>query len=420
MIKDVVMPKAGLTMIEGTIVEWLVPEGSRVKKGDALMEYENEKSVQTCDARNDGFLHITAGVGETIPIGEKIGLLAETQEEYALLVSGTAGGEKSAVNEKISGAETSPSEEKNSGAEIPEKFTVKTPSSGKDGHVRASGLARKMAAEAGIDLADVPAPSGRVQKKDIEAYLKSRAASSVFAAPTPASVENDEITEIPWIGVRKTVATNMFKSLQTTAQCTCVRELDATPLLELRAKLADCAETLGCKISVNDLLCMMLAKILLRHPLANATYDGKNVSTHSHVHLSVAVATEHGLMVPVVKNIDTLSLTEIHHCVKNLAQQAKDRTLPPGSQAGGTCTITNYGVFPIDFATPVVNAPQTCIIGFGRTSLKPAILPDGTVGAREMMSVAFTFDHQVFDGYSVGKILEDIEKFMKVPEMILA
>ncbi len=416
MINDVVMPRAGLTMVEGTIVEWLVAEGAQVKKGDALMEYENEKSVQTCEALTAGFLHITAQVGDTIPISERIGYLAETQEEYASLLGGS---ETKSESQKGCARECPECvHQVDAPADFPAAPQSAAPAPAGDGHVRASGLARKMAAEAGINLADVPAPDGRVQKKDVEAYLKARAAAP--AASSVSAVDDDEITEIPWIGVRKTIATNMLKSMQTTSQCTCMREMDATALLALRAKLVENAEMLGCKVSVNDLLCKMLGKVLLKHPLANGTYDGKKVVSHKHVHLSVGVATDNGLMVPVVRNIDTLSLKEIHDQVKTLAEQAKDRSLPPGAQAGGTCTITNFGVFPIDLGTPVLNIPQTCIIGFGRTVLKPAILPDGTVGARQMMFVSFTFDHQVFDGFSVGKILKDIEDYMKVPEMILA
>ncbi len=407
MIKDVVMPKAGLTMVEGTIVEWIAAEGSQVKKGDALMEYENEKSVQTCDALNGGILHITAQAGETIPIGEKIGALAETQAEYDSLLGGTpeAAPEKGCARECPECVHQ---------AEIP---AASAEPAAKDGHVRASGLARKMAAEAGINLADVPAPNGRVQKKDIEAYLKAKAAAP---APAPAAAIEDETTEIPWVGVKKTIAANMLKSIQTTAQCTCMREVDVTDFLALRGKFVACADTLGCRVSVNDLLCKLLAKVLPRHPLANATFDGKKVTSYKHVHLSVGVATENGLMVPVLRNADTLTLTEIHNQVKALAEQAKNRTLPSGSQSGGTCTITNFGVFPIDFSTPVINLPQTCIVGFGRPSLKPAVLPDGSIGARQMMHVVFTFDHQVIDGLEVGRIFEDIETFLKTPELILA
>ncbi len=407
MVSEVVMPKAGLTMVEGTIMEWLVPEGAQVKKGDAIMEYENEKNTIKCDALADGILHIIARVGETVPIGVQIGALADTREEYQSLLSATA----PAVPAAAPAAEEVPA-----AVSAPAAAPAVSATAVEGGHVRASGLARKMAAEAGIDLALVPAAGGRIHAKDVKAYL---------AAPKPAAAaafvdgEADEINEIPWIGVKKTIANNMLGSMQTTAQCTCMLEADVTELLNLRKKLADSQETLGFKVSVNDLLCKMLGKVMAKHPLANATFDGKTLYSHKHVNLSVAVATDNGLMVPVVRHIDALSLAQIHDKIKTYAQQAKDRCLPVDAQSGGTCMVTNFGVFPMDFATPILNAPQTCIVGFGRSVLRPAVLPDGTIGARQMMYVTVTLDHQVIDGNEVGRIFADIQTYLQNPEMIL-
>ena len=157
-----------------------------------------------------------------------------------------------------------------------------------------------------------------------------------------------------------------------------------------------------------------------KHPYANATFDGKTLYTHKHVHLSVAVGAEDGLMVPVVKNVDLLSVTEISGKIRDLAARAKTKSLRPNEQSGGTCTITNVGMFPIDIGTPVINPPQTAICGFGRTVLRPVILPDGSVGARSMMNVFLTFDHQILDGLEVGRILKDIQCYIEHPELILA
>lgn len=414
MIKDVVMPKAGLTMVEGTIMEWKVEEGAKVSKGDVLMEYENEKNTIEMEALADGILHITAQVGDTIPIGERIGYLADTTEEYEQVVaqSSSAPAAASAPAKTESRVPASAPVVAPAPQAAPQTQNITAVS---EGHVRASGLARKMAKEAGIDLAYVPSENGRIQAKDVEAFLAAPKAPAAVAQET-----YDVVTEIPWIGVKKTIANNMMTSMQSTAQSTCMLEADVTDLMALRKKLADNAEVLGYKVSVNDLLCKMLGKILVNHPKANATFDGKTLYTHSHVHLSVAVATENGLMVPVVRNIDTLSLKEIHDQVKTYAQQAKDKKLPMDAQSGGTCMLTNFGVFPMDFSTPILNAPQTCIIGFGRPSLKPAVLPDGTIGVRQKMYVTFTLDHQVIDGLEVGRIFGDIEKYMENPEMILA
>jgi pyruvate/2-oxoglutarate dehydrogenase complex dihydrolipoamide acyltransferase (E2) component len=408
------MPRAGLTMVEGTISTWKVPEGASVQKGDVLMEYENEKSIQECEALNSGILHILAQEGDTVAVGAPIAVLAADQQEYDSLANGGA----AAATAVSTAAPAAPTVSAAPAA-------VKTPvvTGGKavmsDGHIRATGLARKMAKEAGVSLADI-APTGgpdglRIVAKDVEAYL-----SAPKATPAVSTALEDEITEIPWTGIRKTIARNMFNSLQTTAQNTCTVKCDVTDLLALREKFVADQEQLGCKITVNDLLCKMLGKVVAKHPFANATFDGKTLYSHKHVHLSVAVATEDGLMVPVVRNIDTLTLTEINAQIKTLAQRAKDKQLTADEQSGGTFTITNVGMFPIDLATPVINLPQTCICGFGRPRLEPAVLPDGTIGPRQMMNVFLTFDHQVIDGLECGRIFQDIQYHLEHPEMILA
>ena len=266
---------------------------------------------------------------------------------------------------------------------------------------------------------EVEVEAGKAMLLDeYEAIAPAPAAAAPVAAAA-ASVE-DEISEIPWTGVRKTIARNMMNSLQSMAQNTCTLEVDCTDLLALREKFVADQEMLGCKITVNDLLCKMLGKVVAKHPLANATFDGKTLYTHKHVHLSVAVATEDGLMVPVVRNIDTLSLTEINAKIKDLAQRAKEKKLDGSEMTGGTFSITNVGMFPIDYGTPVINPPQTCICGFGRPKLKPAVLPDGTIGPRMMMNVFLTFDHQIIDGLECGRIFKDLEYYILHPEMILA
>ena len=415
---EIVMPRAGLTMVEGTISEWKVAEGAQVNKGDVLMEYENEKNVIECEALESGVIHLVAKEGETVPVGGVIAVMAADQGEYDALVNGGA-----------SAAAAPAAEEKGCARECPTcvhtNAAAPTAPAVTGGRIRATGLAKKLAREAGIDLALVQ-PSGgpdgtRIVAKDVENYLKAPkpAAAAAPVAAAAASVE-DEITEIPWTGVRKTIARNMMNSLQSMAQNTCTLEVDCTDLLALREKFVADQEMLGCKITVNDLLCKMLGKVVAKHPLANATFDGKTLYTHKHVHLSVAVATEDGLMVPVVRNIDTLSLTEINAKIKDLAQRAKEKKLDGSEMTGGTFSITNVGMFPIDYGTPAINPPQTCICGFGRPKLKPAVLPDGTIGPRMMMNVFLTFDHQIIDGLECGRIFKDLEYYILHPEMILA
>lgn len=408
-IVEIAMPRAGLTMVEGTIISWKVSEGALVAKDDVVMEYENEKSTIAYEIVHGGYIHILAKEDETVAVGAPIAWVAETEAQYKAALSGGAVPTADKPAEPAAVAAPAPAQAASSGA---------APRAGE--RIRATGLAKKMAAEAGIDLADV-APSGgpdgqRIVAKDVDAYLKRPKAASA-AAP---AAEEDEIEQIPWTGVRKAIARNMFNSLQQTAQNTSVCEVDATELLALRARLVEDQAYLGCKVTVNDLLCRMLGKVMVKHPFLNATFDGSTLSVHKHVDLAVAVGAEDGLMVPVVRHVDTLSLAEINAQVKDLAQRAKEKKLKPQEQTGGSLTITNVGMYPIDIGTPILNLPQVAILGFGRTVLKPAVLPDGTIGPRSMMHVFITFDHRVADGLIVGRALGDIQYYIEHPEMILA
>jgi len=405
-------------MVEGTIMEWKAPEGASVSKGDVIMEYQNEKNTIEYEALEGGILHIIAQEGDTVEVGGLIAMLAADQAEYGAMTAGTA-----PANPQEAPA---PAAAVPQAASVPSAAAVQTAAPTRQGvRVRATGLAKKMARAAGVDIADVPASGGpdgaRIVARDVTAYLEAKKAAPTAGASAAAPVfaDADEITETRWTGVRKAIARNMHTSLQDTAQCTCVCEMDITELLALRRKLVEQAEFLGCRVTVNDFLCKAVAKTLLKHPLANATFDGQTLFSHKHVNLSVAVATENGLMVPVVRHADALSLIEFSKAVKDLGRRARERKLRDGEQSGGTFTVTNVGMFPIDFATPILNPPEVGIMGFGRTSKRPVWI-DGQFVPRDMMHAFFTFDHRVIDGLEVGRVFQDLQTLVEHPALILA
>jgi len=402
-------------MVEGTIMEWKAPEGASVSKGDVIMEYQNEKNTIEYEALEGGILHIVAQEGDTVEVGGLIAMLAADQAEYEAMAAG-------ATAPNPAQEAPAPAASASQAASAPAAVAVRTAVPARQGgRVRATGLAKKMARAAGIDIADVPASGGpdgaRIVARDVTAYLDAKKAAP--AAAPAVVIDADEITETRWTGVRKAIARNMHTSLQDTAQCTCMCEMDITELLELRQKFVEQAEFLGCRVTVNDFLCKAVAKTLLKHPLANATFDGQTLFSHKHVNLSVAVATENGLMVPVVRHADALSLVEFSKAVKDLGQRARERKLRDGEQSGGTFTVTNVGMFPIDFATPILNPPEVGIMGFGRTSKRPVWI-DGQFVPRDMIHAFFTFDHRVIDGLEVGRVFRDLQTLVEHPALILA
>ena len=400
---ELVMPRAGLTMVEGTISAWTVPEGAAVKKGDTIMEFENEKNTIEFACTHDGILHITAQEGDVVSVGAPIGCVAESQEEYAALCGGQSA-PAPAPEPVAAAAQTA----------VPAAAEKAPESGGK--RVRITGLDRKMARQHEIPLTELTGtgPNGRIIAQDVKDYLEARAAAP---AATPVQQPADDVKQIPLSGIRKAIARNMYTSLQEMAQCTAAVEVDVTDLLAYRQKLVGQEAFLGCKVTVNDLLCMATVKMLKKHPMANATFDGSMLSVHSSVNLSVAVAAEAGLMVPVVKGADRMGLVELHQAMKDLADRARDKQLRDGDQSNGTFTVSNVGMFPIDWSTPIINPPQVAILGFGRSVKKMAVVGDEPK-IRSMMHMFLTFDHRVFDGLEVGRILEDMKTLIENPELI--
>ena len=407
---ELVMPRAGLTMVEGTIATWMAAEGQQVKKGDAIMEFENEKNTIEFNCTHDGILHITAQEGDTVAVGAPIGIVVENQAEYDILCGGAASAAAPAAAE----AAPVPAPEA-----APVAAAPAAPVESSNGRVRATGLAKKMAKQKGVDLSQVKGtgPNGRIIAQDVTDYLETQKNAPAVPAPAAAAVPDDVVTEIQMTGIRKAIAKNMYNSLQEMAQCTAAVEVDVTELLAYRQKLVANQEYLGCKVTVNDLLSMATVKMLQKHPTANATFDGKTLYVHSAVNLSVAVAAEVGLMVPVVKNAERMSLVELHNAMNDVAVRARDQKLKGGEQGGGTFTISNVGMFPIDWSTPIINPPQVAILGFGRSVKKPVVVGD-EIKVRSMMHVFLTFDHRVFDGLEVGRILSDMQKLLENPELI--
>ena len=401
---ELVMPRAGLTMVEGTIASWLAAEGQQVKKGDAIMEFENEKNTIEFNCTHDGILHITAPEGETVAVGAPIGIVAESQAEYDALCGAAAPAPAPVATEQPA-------------APVPVSAPAAAPVDA--ARVRATGLAKKMAKQHGVSLSAIcgTGPNRRIIAQDVLDYLETQKNAPAPAAAPAAPAADDVITEIQMTGIRKAIAKNMYGSLQEMAQCTAAVEVDVTELLAYRQKLVENQEYLGCKVTVNDLLAMATVKMLQKHPTANATFDGKTLFVHSAVNLSVAVAAEVGLMVPVVKNAQRMSLVELHNAMSDVAIRARDQKLKGGEQAGGTFTISNVGMFPIDWSTPIINPPQVAILGFGRAVKKPAVVGED-VKIRSMMHVFLTFDHRVFDGLEVGRILSDLQKLLEHPELI--
>lgn len=404
MSEKMVMPKAGLTNTEGTIGKWLFKTGDRVEAGQIIAEIENEKITMDFEAPISGYLVIVAENGETVDVGKLIGYIAEDEKEIKTL-SEASSHDKEAEAKEIKVQEKT--------IEIP-----KTSETTDRKRIKISHFAKKKAEKAGFDYSKVKGtgPGGRIVAKDIENALKE-----IATVPMGSEIPTEQMppyTEEKMTTRRKAIANNLLESLQSTAQCFASTEVDATEFKAYRQKLVGMEDLIGTKITINDLLTKVVSKVAFTYNFANATISGENIRYYNNVNVAVAVANDQGLVSPVVKNVDKLSLGALSKKLHDLVERARENKLTPDDFEGGTITISNLGSYPVDVFQPIANRGQSVIVGFGRMIEKPVVL-NGKIEVRTMMTTSVTFDHRVLDGSDVGEILKLIKKLIENPELIV-
>lgn len=431
---EIFMPKAGMDMKEGRLIRWLKEIGDHVEKDEPIMEIETDKITMEAEAPATGILLAKLIDDETtVPVLQTIGYIGQPGEKIP--DAPVAAADTPAAAPVETAAETT--------TPAPKLPVL-------NGSVAATPYAKKLAAEKGVELAAVTAsgPAGEVRASDVLAAAQSGTVnatalakkyaevngvdlanvsgtgydgkirkSDVLAAAMPTAVQR-EITRIPLTPIRKAIARNMFNSLHSMAQTSDSVEIDVTELMALRQRLLAHKDELGTKITINDLLSYAAVKMIKTHPLANASFSDTEILCYPDVNLSMAVATDYGLTSPVVHGADRMSLVELSLAMRDLVVRARDRKLTADDQQGGTFTLTNMGIFPVDNFNPILPAPQSCIIGFGRCVEKPAVY-QGQICIRTMMVLSVTYDHRVFDGGEVGSIMKAMKEYLETPELFL-
>ncbi len=449
MAHKVVMAQLSPTMEEGRLVEWKVSEGDEVAQGDVVAEIETDKANMDVEAMGSGVLRKQiVPAGETVPVGELIGIIAAADEDISALLeeAGAGGGAGEAeVPEEPSEAEApEPAPEEGEGpqegADAAEAVAVETEeeveeapeptAAGRDdgGRVRASPVARKMAADAGLDLSRIEGsgPSGRVVKRDVEDARDRGVAPAAGAAAAGAGAAGparlrEELIEPSQM--RKAIAKRLVQSLGPVPHFFLTTEIDMVRALELRAELNDRrgvgAEDGPVKIGVNDLLLKTAAEALARHPEVNASWTDEGIRRHGSVDLGIAVALDEGLITPVLRDAERKGLEAIAAEARELIARARDRDLKPEEYQGATFSISNLGMYPIDEFTAVINPPESAILAVGRTREKPVAV-DGEVVVRQRMRVTMSCDHRVVDGAMGADFLATYKRMLENPlEMVL-
>jgi pyruvate dehydrogenase E2 component (dihydrolipoamide acetyltransferase) len=414
----VLMPRLSDTMTEGVIASWQKNVGDTVKKGDLLAEIETDKATMELESYKNGTLLYTgAKKGEKIAVNDLLCIIGEKGKVNvdAIVAAAKAGGAPDSNRDK------SPIEEA-AQTSTPEGAHTETGSS-ENGRVKASPLAKKLAAEKGVDLKFVQGTGdgGRIVKNDIDNYVpkaETKSLPSQKTSSTTAPAGGGGIVsfdEVPVSQMRKIIAKRLAESKFSAPHFYLTMSIDMDNAVASRAKLNDVSKV---KISFNDLVLKACAVALKQHPAVNSSWLGDKIRINHHVNIGVAVAVEDGLLVPVIRFADTKSLSQIAAEVKDFAQKAKDKKLQPSDWEGNTFTISNLGMFGIDEFTAIINPPDACILAIGGISQVP-VVKNGQVVPGNVMKVTLSCDHRVVDGATGSAFLLTLKGLLEEPLRML-
>jgi pyruvate dehydrogenase E2 component (dihydrolipoamide acetyltransferase) len=364
MVTKVVMPKLSLTMKEGTVGKWYKKEGETVEKGEPIVEIISEKVTYDLEAPSSGILgKILVKEGADAQVSAVLAVIASPGEAFS---------------------ETEILAEAPQAAEELEKKVLASPS------------AKRLAREYGIDLSLVEGsgPEGRIVEEDVRRFMKETSGAQ------PKIRES-----IPLTGFKKTSAERVSVSFRTAPHSTIMMEADVSKAVGLHERL---------QVSYTAIFVEAVAKALLEHPIINSTLDGNGIKIFEDVNVGLAVATEHGLIVPVIHNADRKSLKEIDTAVKELTEKARQGKLTKEEMTGGTFTVTNLGMYGVEFFTPIINPPEAAILGVGKITEKPVVV-DGKVEVKPIIALSLSYDHRIVDGApAAGFLLKVKEKIENI------
>lgn len=410
---EVLMPKMGMAMKEGTVSHWNKQVGDLVTKGEVIASISSEKIEADLEAPANGvLLKIAVSEWEGVPPGTVIGYIGHPSEQISEETAATATFETAAPEKK-------PAE-----PEVAAKSTTIAASPAAAKEVKISPVARKLAEAAGLPLESLigTGPVGRITKEDVEKAIADREAKQAVAAEDdrpPAVVVEETTEQLPVTGMRKVIASRMMASLQESAQLTITTRADVTDLIGLQKKMNEVTQKEhDIKLTLTDLIARATVLALQRHKQVNSAYIDDRIHRYGNVHLGIAVALEQGLVVPVVRYAESTSVLDLSRRIKALAAQAREGTLGMEEMQGSTFSITNLGAYGIDFFTPVLNPPEAGILGVGAVQETPVFI-DEEVQRRSILPLSLTFDHRVLDGAPAAEFLYTLRKYLEEPYRML-
>jgi len=431
----ILMPRLSDTMTEGVIADWHKKVGDSVKKGDILADIETDKATMELESYKEGkLLYVGAQKGEKIAVNDLLAVIGDEgkvdlpkiiasskNRGVAGPVAAQSGNPASDAAATGAAANTAPANANGASAQAGSGLSVSA-----DGRIKASPLAKKLAAEKGIDISQVAGSgdNGRIVKKDVDGFVPGKASApgqpSSASAPAKSAAPSApagqvSFEEVPVSQMRKTIAKRLAEIKFSAPEFYLTMIIDMDKAVESRARINEVSPV---KISYNDMVMKGVALALKQHPAVNSSWLGDKIRINHHVNIGVAVAVEDGLLVPVVRFTDTKSLSQIAAEVKDFAQRAKNKKWQPADWEGSTFTISNLGMFGIDEFTAIINPPDACILAVGAIQQAP-VVKNGAVVTGNIMKVTLTCDHRVVDGATGAAFLQTLKGLLEEPLRML-
>jgi pyruvate dehydrogenase E2 component (dihydrolipoamide acetyltransferase) len=410
---EIPMPRLSDTMERGTVARWAKKEGDTVAEGEVLADIETDKATMELESYENGvLLKILVQEGESAELGAPIALVGEAGE---VVEAPGANGDGAAPADEPAAAEPAAA-----AAPAPAR-SIRTGNGGPAGELRASPIARRMAADAGLDLRPLAGrgsgPDGRIVKVDVERLASEGVSARAFAAPPTTPRTSPPPAPVPgaWEGaegveptaMQRAVARRMTESKQNVPHFYLESEVDMTKAIELRREINRSLGEGGTKVSINDLIVKACAAALVEHPQFHRSWIGDRIVSHEHAHVGIAVALDDGLIVPVLRDADRMTLTEIAAATRDIVARARSGKVRQKEIEGGTFTVSNLGMFGVTSFQAIINPPEPGILAVGRTIERP-VIHEGQIQARPIMSVTLSVDHRAASGADGARLLQSI------------
>jgi pyruvate dehydrogenase E2 component (dihydrolipoamide acetyltransferase) len=425
---EIIMPKMGDAMTEGRVLKWYKKQGDKVTTGEAVVEIETDKVNLDLEAEDDGVLEaIEVEPGEMVPVGTPLAIIGSgdgtaASKKVARSKAGAAKTPAKETRDKEESAAARPRSRKRKDSVHERKTAEQEVPAASNAHPRSSPLARKIAARLDVNIDEIvgSGPRGRIIAADVQRAAREmkQAVPSATAEPTPVSARPEMPTAvpleekvIPLTAMRRTIARRLSESTGPIPHFYLTADCDVTDLLALREQLITIS---GAKVSVNDFVIRAAALAIHHHPYVNASFGEESIAYHGEVHVGVAVATDDGLITPVIRDADGKSVIDISAEVRDLAAKARSRKLKPDEHQGATFTISNLGMYGIEEFTAIINPPNAAILAVSTAAAKPVVV-DREIVVRDRMKVTMSCDHRVIDGAAGAEFLQTFRRYLEQP-----